>query len=75
MIGYRLNLNPRYSIRGGVNFGIGTTPEEEVLGHTPLQKADFYGLFGAISEIVISSYKVIDVSDAVDDLNELNNNL
>jgi hypothetical protein len=42
---YRFNLNPRYALRAGINYGIGTTPEEEVLGHTPLQKADFYGLF------------------------------
>jgi len=41
---YRLNINPRYSLRGGVNYAIGTTPEELLLGNTPLQKADFYGL-------------------------------
>ena len=42
---YRYNLNPRYALRAGVNYGIGTTPEEILLGHTPLEKADAYGLF------------------------------
>ena len=42
---YRYNFNPRYSLRAGVNFGIGTSAEELILVHTPLQKTDFYGLF------------------------------
>jgi hypothetical protein len=42
---YRYNLNPRYALRAGINYGIGTTPEEATLNHTPLEKADFYGLF------------------------------
>ncbi len=42
---YRFNFNPRYALRAGVNYGIGTTPEELILAHTPLQKVDAYGLF------------------------------
>jgi len=42
---YRYNLNPRYALRAGVNYGIGTSLEEAVLVQTPLQKADAYGLF------------------------------
>jgi len=39
------------------------------------KKADFYGLFGAVSEIVIASNKTIDISEAEDDLKKLNDNL
>lgn len=39
------------------------------------KKADFYGLFGAISEIVVASKSTIDISDAEDDLKALNDNL
>lgn len=42
---YRFNFNPRYSLRGGVNYGIGATEEELILNHTPLEKVDAYGLF------------------------------
>lgn len=39
------------------------------------KKADFYGLFGAVSEIVTTSKSVIDITDAEDDLNKLNTNM
>ena len=42
---YRFNFNPRYAIRAGVNYGIGTSEEEDILNHTPLEKADAYGVF------------------------------
>ncbi len=42
---YRYNLNPRYALRAGFNYGIGTSLEELVLAHSPLQKAAAYGLF------------------------------
>ena len=39
------------------------------------KKADFYGLFGAISEIVLALNSIIDLSVAEDDLRALNDNL
>jgi len=42
---YRFNMNPRYALRAGINYGIGDTPEELFFEEGPLQKADVHALF------------------------------